>query len=75
MMADMHRKIYRSIQIIITEGWTVVWGEGTPPAAPEPDSHRIVWEEGQPGPRSIILRRQPDGLGWTVATTAEDTES
>jgi hypothetical protein len=73
MIADMHRKIYRSIQIVVTEAWTVVWDEDAPRA--EAGSHLVVWEDGQPGPQSIVLRRQPDGAGWVVEAVTELTES
>ncbi len=67
----MYRKIYRSLQIAITEAWTVVWDEDAPPPAAEAGSHLIVWEEGQPGPQSIVLRRRADGAGWAVEALTE----
>ena len=66
MISAMYREIYRSLHIIITEAWTVVWDEDSPPPAAEADSHLIVWEEGQPGPESVVLRRSGDKSGWHV---------
>ena len=72
MISAMHRKIYRSLQIAVTEAWTVVWDEDAPLPSAEAGSHFIVWEEGQPGPESIVLRRSADESGWQV--TAYNTE-
>ena len=58
MISAMYRKIYRSLHIIITEAWTVVWDKDAPPPAAETvgdGGYVIVWEEGQPGPESVVL--------------------
>ena len=73
MISAMHRKIYRSLHIIITEAWTVVWDEDALLPAAQAGSHVIAWEEGQPGPESVVLRRRGDESGWQVTayTTTE----
>jgi len=63
----MGHKIRRSIHLLITESWTVVWGdEAMPSLGEEPGSHVIAWDEEQPAPDKIVLRRKADGAGWWV---------
>lgn len=63
----MRHKIRRSLSIVITESWTIVWDDkSTPPPAPQPGSHVIEWEDGEVAPELVMLRRNADGLGWRV---------
>ena len=67
----MDHKIRHSLHIVITESWTVVWDEDALPAVdPSPDEgrHTITWEEGDPAPEMVVLRRGVDGSGWQVTT-------
>lgn len=63
----MPHKIRRSLSILITESWTVVWEDETAPIpASEPGSHVIEWDEDEAAPETVVLRRNVDGLGWRV---------
>lgn len=63
----MQHKIRRSLSIVITESWTIIWDEATaPPAAPEPGCHIIEWDEGEAAPETVVLHRRADGSGWEV---------
>ncbi|HRJ43765.1 MAG: hypothetical protein KJZ86_24935 [Caldilineaceae bacterium] len=63
----MPHKIRRSLSIVITESWTIVWDdEVTRPAAPEPGCHIIEWDEGEAPPEMVVLHRRADGSGWEV---------
>ena len=63
----MRHRIRRSLFIVVTESWTVVWDDAAaPPPAPEPGSHVIEWDEGEAAPEVVVLRRQADGSGWWV---------
>jgi len=65
----MQPKIQYSIQIVIAEGWTVVWDdEGVPASPAEEGCHRIIWDEGEAAPEVVVLRRRADGSGWWVET-------
>ena len=45
----------------------MVWGdEAMPSLGEEPGSHVIAWDEEQPAPDKIVLRRKADGAGWWV---------
>ncbi|MFZ1755356.1 MAG: hypothetical protein WBO46_16490 [Caldilineaceae bacterium] len=70
----MRHKIYRSLQIVVTEAWTVIWAEDAAPLAPTADQHVIKWDEGETGPETIVLRRRADGFGWS-AKRVDDTFS
>ena len=68
----MQRKIRRSIHIVVTESWTVVWedGQASPPAGD--GSHVITWEDEEEPPAAIVLRRRADGSGWRVEPGGTD---
>ncbi|RLT44405.1 MAG: hypothetical protein DWI57_03305 [Chloroflexi bacterium] len=69
----MRHTIRRSLSILITESWTVVWEDATAPSpAREPGSHVIEWDENEAAPEMIILRRQADGAGWRVEVGGEE---
>ncbi len=64
----MAHKIYRSLEIVITELATIVWDEaGIPPVAVEDGRERAVWCDDEPPPDVVVLRRRQDGVGWTVS--------
>lgn len=63
----MRHKIRRSLSILVTESWTIVWeDEAAPTPATEPGSHLIEWDEGEAAPETVVLRRNQDGSGWRV---------
>ena len=63
----MQHKIRRSLSIVITELWTIVWEDETSPSfAPELGGHVIEWDEGEAAPEMVVLHRRADGSGWEV---------
>ncbi|RLT43493.1 MAG: hypothetical protein DWI57_04255 [Chloroflexi bacterium] len=72
----MRHIIRRSLSILVTESWTIVWEDETAPSpAPQPGSHVIEWDEGEAAPEMIVLRRRADGSGWQVESEQPNGKS